>query len=802
MKRALIVLIAVLAPLIYAQELPVLTAPERGFLSREPASRWDDALISGNGVMGAMVYGQPARETIVLNRAGLFMPLNQPILSPNTSSHLKEIRQFISDGKYKDAADLAVAIGQKDGVNGLKWTDPFIPAFDLILDTPQHGTVRRYARTVDFSTGVVSVGWEDDAGTYQRRLFVSRADDVIVMSFKGVKPGAVNTSLRLAVRPSTGQGGNGSSEQLFSEGVKTATPSVENGWLTYRSNFTRNWPGAIQGYEGVARVITRGGSAAPKGDRIEIRDADEVLVILRIDILKDYNHSHIGKLKEQLTALTPNFESLLHPHAAIHNAIFNRSHLDLDGGSDRQLSSEELIAKSTVGDTDHALLEKQYDAARYNILSCTGELPPTLTGIWIGTWGADWSGDYTQDGNLQTAIEGNLALNMPELMLPYFSYLESQMHYYRDNAKRLYGARGIFIPSRTSTHGWINHFNNVFAMTFWTASAGWASHFYYDYYLYTKDKQFLRERAVPFMKETALFYEDFLIKGADGRYIFSPSYSPENTPGNMPDGQTQTSVNATMDVAVARELLTNLIAACETLNIEKDGVKRWKLMLAGLPDYMISPEGAIKEWSTPLLTDNYEHRHTSHLYALYYGMPPAIDSDPHLKEAFRKAVELRMDFRQKEQSGFMAFGLVQLGDTTASLRDVDRTYQIVEWLSNWYWTSALTTTHNKHNLFNMDISGGMPNLVARMLVDSQPDVIDLLPTLPPQWPNGTITGIRARGGFEVDVTWKGGKLTSAAIRSVGGTSTSVSYGSKTIKIKLRPGQNLQLNGELRENSKD
>jgi hypothetical protein len=267
----------------------------------------------------------------------------------------------------------------------------------------------------------------------------------------------------------------------------------------------------------------------------------------------------------------------------------------------------------------------------------------------------------------------------------------------------------------------------------------------------------------------------------------------------MPDGKTQVSFNATMDIAVARELLSNLIAACETLNIEKNGVKRWKLMLARLPDYMLSPEGAIKEWSTPLLTDNYNHRHTSHLYALYYGMPPDIEADPKLKEAFRKAVDLRMDFRQKEQSGFMAFGLVQLGDTTASLHDVERTYQIVEWLANWYWTSALTTTHNKHSLFNMDISGGMPNLIARMLVDWRPGVIDLLPTLPPQWPNGKISGIRVRGGFEVDVEWKGGKLVSATIHSVGGTNTSIGYGERTVDIQLKQGQSLQLNSELRWN---
>jgi hypothetical protein len=258
------------------------------------------------------------------------------------------------------------------------------------------------------------------------------------------------------------------------------------------------------------------------------------------------------------------------------------------------------------------------------------------------------------------------------------------------------------------------------------------------------------------MKEAALFYEDFLIEGADGRWMFSPSYSPENNPANSP---AQACINATMDISVARELLTNLIAACEELKTDPEGVKRWRAMLVKMPDYMINSDGAVKEWTTPLLEENQAHRHCSHLYALFNGLPPEIAGDGKLKKAFQVALEKRFEIRRQQNGGEMAFGLVQLGQAASSLRDAALSYDVVDWLANNYWYPNFVTTHNPKSLFNTDLCGGLPAIIIKMLADSQPGWIELLPALPKQWPAGRIEGVRCRGQIELrSLVWNAQRI--------------------------------------------
>ncbi len=391
------------------------------------------------------------------------------------------------------------------------------------------------------------------------------------------------------------------------------------------------------------------------------------------------------------------------------------------------------------------------------------------------------------NGNLQSAMAANLSTGMAECLEPYFRFLESHMPEFRDNAKRLYGCRGIHVPSRASTHGWNNHFDATWPMTFWTAGAPWAAQFYYDYYLFTGDREFLKTRAYPFMKEAAEFYEDFLFEGPDGKLVFSPSYSPENHPGNSPS---QACVNATMDIAAARELLTNTIAAAETLGTDAGPVARWRAMLAKLPGYQINDEGGVKEWTTPLLTDNDAHRHCSHLYALYNGLPDDIASDPKLLRAFEVSLEKRLDVRRKEFGGAkgpegrppgeMAFGIVFEGLSAASLRNARDCGETIGWLSRNYWGPNLVSRHNPDAVFNTDLSGGLPAIVARTLVDSGPGWVEILPALPPDLPRGKIEGLRCRGQVvakslewddkQVSVTLRSPVAQTIELRSNGGTT--------------------------------
>ncbi|MEI7900374.1 MAG: glycoside hydrolase family 95-like protein, partial [bacterium] len=239
--------------------------------------------------------------------------------------------------------------------------------------------------------------------------------------------------------------------------------------------------------------------------------------------------------------------------------------------------------------------------------------------------------------------------------------------------------------------------------------------------------------------------------------LFSPSYSPENNPKNNPS---QACVNATMDIAVAKELLTHLIAACEELGTDAEGVTRWRALLAKMPDYLINADGAVKEWATPLLEDNYAHRHVSHLYPLFVGMPPEIGTNAALRAAFKRAADYRMEIRRKENGGEMAFGLVQLGQAVSSLREAPMSYEVVDWLANNYWYPNLVTTHNPKSLFNVDLCGGLPAIIIKMLVDSQPGWIELLPALPQQWPAGRIEGVRCRGQIEArSLAWDAERIT-------------------------------------------
>ena len=764
--------------------------PQRGFISRLPADNWEQALVTGNGKLGAMVFGVPLDETIIVNHGQLYLPLNPPLPPPSTAPLLPEIRRLMAAGTYQKAADLVVATADKAGYGGKRWTDPFIPACDLKLLMEPRGDVRKYQRSVDFANGLATVNWNDDRGAFTRRVFASRADDLIAVSLSAATKGTLDCRLQLATRPLEGQGG-WNPEHMVKIGIKETMKGAGEGYLTYRCSFRRSWKDSLQGYEVAARVITRGGHSTPVGDSIQVSGADEVIVLLRVELLKEFEKSRLPANQAALDGVGADFSSLLDRHTAIHGPLFERVRLDLGGGADRALTSEELFEKSGVGKLSPVLLEKVFDAARYTVLSSSGEVFPNLQGIWTGTCSPPWSADFTLNGNVQCALAADLSGNLAECLEPFFRFLEARMADFRENARQLYGCRGIHVPSRASTHGLNNHFDATWPMTFWTAGAAWAARYYYDYAIFTGDREFLAKRALPFMKEAALFYEDFLIEWTDGKLLFSPSYSPENNPTNNPS---QACINATMDVAAARELLTNLIAACQTLGSDAEGVRRWQAMLGKLPAYEINADGAIKEWTTPLLDDNYAHRHVSHLYALYGGMPADIAASPALRQAFLTALQKRMVVRRRENGGEMAFGLVQMGLAADSLRDAGMAYEIVDWLTNNFWRSNLVSTHNPHSLFNTDICGGLPAVVLRMLVDSSPGHVVLLPALPQQWPSGSLAGARCVGNIELRMLrWSSNKI-FATLRSASTQTVEVALPNESTprRVVLPAGQDVTL----------
>ncbi|MGB0744235.1 MAG: glycosyl hydrolase family 95 catalytic domain-containing protein, partial [Opitutales bacterium] len=524
---------------------------------------------------------------------------------------------------------------------------------------------------------------------------------------------------------------------------------------------------------------------------LSVNGADEVLILADIRLPKEKGVSEFEELAASLTGLSADYDTLLEAHAKIHGEIFNRVSFDIGGGRDHLRTTEELLELSTWLDINRALIEKQFDAGRYNILCSTGKLPPNLQGIWGGTYVPGWASDYTHNGNVPSAIAANLPGNMPELTTAYTSYIESLIPDLELNAKHFFGARGVVLPSRTSTHGYNNAFCEDFAGGMWISGAGKAARFFYDYYLFTGDEAFLTQHAVPYMEKVALFFEDYLYEGPDGKWIFSPTQSPENWPAGS---KSQASYNATMDVAVAKEVLHNLIEASRIVGVNQDKIPVWENMLEKMPPYMLNEDGIIKEWLTPRLGNNDKHRHSSQLYPLYYVMPEELDADPELKEGFRKSVEFKLaeHWKDPEDFGFMSFGLVQLGQVVSTLGDGELAYLCLRHLVNRFWLNNLASMHNHRNLFNMDISGGQPALIIQMLVGSVPGKIRLLPALPEEWPEGSIEGVLARGAIAIERLEWSQKQVKVALRSKNDQTIALEIGHKSEDVILPAGKTVSV----------
>jgi hypothetical protein len=321
---------------------------------------------------------------------------------------------------------------------------------------------------------------------------------------------------------------------------------------------------------------------------------------------------------------------------------------------------------------------------------------------------------------------------------------------------------------------------------FWTSGCGWLASFFSDFADYTGDRAFLEKRCVPLLKETAAFYEDFLAgTDKDSHAVFIPSYNPETGCG----------INATMDIAVAREVLTNLIAACRQLKIEQKNIQRWEAVLAKLPPYPINERGELAEWPGGGVSP--KHRHHSQLYPCFQSFDSLLESQPDLRKAAQATVLAKIAGSDGggEQS---SFGRVQCGVSAAFLRMPEEAYGRLKVMAvRRSMNPSLITSHEPNGgIFNTDGNGGIPQIVNTMLVFSRSDSLDLLPALPKAWPNGSVKGLRARGGFVVDMEWKGGKLESVTIRSLTGAPCKVRSGDNIVEFSTQKGGNYRLNGQL------
>ncbi len=729
---------------------PALVAlPDRGIHDTAPADAWTDGFLTGNGEYGAVVYGDPALEKIVLDDHRLVLPNGtRDVTPPVLAGRLEAVRDKALAGDHA-AASRDFAAGWE-----LRWTQTYHPAYELRIattDAPATDRHDRYVRVTDFRTGEVTSAWADGHGTWSRRIFVSRADRVIVHELAPAPGRTVDVTLGVHTALDDTATAHGEGDTLHKRMTFTTLADVGDGsgWLNLRATYPEGL-GAF-GYEGVTRVVPTGGTVAVSGSRVVVTGAARLTLLTRLDRYDTPTAWNARPLHAGLAALDSGYEVLLARHTEIHSELYDRSRLDLFvPEADRRLPTTELIARqnSDRGAIDPALLERLYDSGRYLFLSSSGILPPRLTGIWTGAWTAAWAGDFTTDANVNLQVAGGNILDLTEAMEGYFDLILGQLDHWRTNAGNIYGTRGFLAPSRTDgEYGHMLHFDGGgFPGHCWTGGADWLLHPLLEYYEITGDQGFLRDKLGPALLELALFYEDFLTRtDTNGKAVFVPSFSMENAPGNTGE---PLSVNATGDIMAGRHALRAAVDAAGALGVEQgggEGVERWTALLDRLPDYRINEDGALAEWSWPGLTDHYDHRHIQHLYAAWPLHEINPEERPDLVPPALKALELRGD------QNLSAHGSLHRALAAARLKDGARVYDNLRKIigGDMLFRSLMTSHNPGRHIYNADAANALPAVLAEALLYTRPGVVELLPALPEQWAKGTITGIRCRGGIRV-----------------------------------------------------
>jgi hypothetical protein len=717
-----------ISPMPLAERVRRKIVPPRGFCSIAPGATLNEGLISGNGAMNIEMTCDPYSEQILFHHESLMMPYKRPYEAPKVADIFPQVRQMVLDGKYRESVEFAFKEMEKGPIKRNTWPHPTIPAFMMRLEFSKTALVKDYLRTLDFECSEVKVHWGDERGEWLRRTFTSRPDNIVVQWLTAPKGQSVN--VRIALQKSGGgmfgaNSGQSDVHQDFNEQRLVykcrLDPSVDN-----------------SGYAGVTRVVRNGGSARMEGGTLVIENASSVMLLTRIEWFADYSEDKVEALRLAVERLTPDYPALLERHRKVQSEALNRVTVDFGGASQYGMSSEELLAdQRSRSDYSPALLEKIFEMGRHWFILTSGKYPSISAEV---------------NANINLQLSPGPQGDLREGMDAYFNWMESLAPDFRVNAKNIFGMRGTHYslwPDKGM--GVVFHWSSagstgeMWPHPYWLSAGGWCVRPFWDHYLVTGDLEFLRKRVVPALKELAFFYEDFLtVTDKDGNYIFVPSFSPENNPGNLSPSEMLV-INASMDIAVCREVLTNLIRACETLGIEVDGVPKWKAMLSKMPPYLLEPDGTMKEWSWPTLQERYSHRHISHLYGAWPGDEIDPDRTPQLARAAMMADRRRVPER------LAAHGRCHRALVGARLKDsfmVDT--ELRQLIEQGYVGAMLRCSHDPYAFPMPDAQGGIQTIMMEMLAYSRPGVIELLPALPPSLEKGSINGMLARTFARID----------------------------------------------------